>query len=112
MSTDVTFESRMKRKLQQSQVVASANVGEAASQFAAPSNRIAGQGERINFAEEKERSSHCSPGIIRLPFSARTHLDLIGLCVPGIAANPIALQLKNPSSPLPMAARRAGESSI
>ena len=70
MSMDVIFESRMKRKLQQSRVVVSANVGEAASQFTAPSNRITGQGERINFAEGKKRSSHCSPGFIRLPFSA------------------------------------------
>ena len=54
MSTDVIFESRMKRKLQQSRVLVSANVGEAASQFTAPSNRITGQGERINFAEEKK----------------------------------------------------------
>ena len=70
MPMDVIFESKMKRKLRHSRVVVSANVGEDASKFTAPSNRIAGQGERINFAEEKERSSHCSPGIIRLPFSA------------------------------------------
>ena len=70
MSTDVIFDSRMKRKLQHSRVVVSANVGEDASKFTAPSNPIAGQGELLNFAEERERSSHCSPGIIRLPLSA------------------------------------------